>query len=44
MPISAIDTGCVGLVLRTNELAHELAHRSGYTLTRQSSLLEADSW
>jgi two-component system CheB/CheR fusion protein len=43
MPISAIETGCVGLVLRTNELAHELARRSGYTLTRQSSLLESSS-
>jgi two-component system CheB/CheR fusion protein len=43
MPISAIDTGCVGLVLRPNELAQELARPSGYTLTRQSSLVEASS-
>lgn len=29
MPISAIDTGCVELVLRPNELAQELARLSG---------------
>jgi two-component system, chemotaxis family, CheB/CheR fusion protein len=43
MPISAIDTGCVGLVLRPNELARELARWSGYALTRQSSLVESSS-
>ena len=43
MPISAIDTGCVGFVLRPDELAHELARPSGYTQTRQSSLLESFS-
>jgi two-component system CheB/CheR fusion protein len=43
MPISAIDTGCVGFALRPDELAHELARPSGYTLTRQSSLLESFS-
>lgn len=28
MPINAIDTGCVGFVLRPNEIAHELARLS----------------
>jgi two-component system, chemotaxis family, CheB/CheR fusion protein len=28
MPISAIETGCVGSVLRPNEIAHELTHVS----------------
>jgi two-component system CheB/CheR fusion protein len=31
MPISAIETGCVGFVLRPNEIAHELARLSDYT-------------
>ena len=31
MPISAIETGCVGFVLRPNEIAHELARLSGDT-------------
>jgi two-component system, chemotaxis family, CheB/CheR fusion protein len=31
MPISAIETGCVGFVLRPNEIAHELARLSGHT-------------
>jgi two-component system CheB/CheR fusion protein len=31
MPINAIETGCVGFVLRPNEIAHELALLSGYT-------------
>ena len=31
MPINAIETGCVSLVLRPNEIAHELARLSGYT-------------
>jgi two-component system, chemotaxis family, CheB/CheR fusion protein len=31
MPISAIETGCVGFVLRPNEIAHELARLSGYS-------------
>jgi two-component system, chemotaxis family, CheB/CheR fusion protein len=31
MPISAIETGCVGFVLRPNEIAHELVRLSGYT-------------
>jgi two-component system, chemotaxis family, CheB/CheR fusion protein len=31
MPISAIETGCVGFVLRPNEIAHQLARLSGYT-------------
>jgi two-component system CheB/CheR fusion protein len=30
MPISAIETGCVGFVLRPNEIAHELARLSDY--------------
>lgn len=30
MPINAIETGCVGFVLRPNEIAHELARLSGY--------------
>jgi len=30
MPINAIETGCVGLVLRPNEMARELACLSGY--------------
>lgn len=29
MPINAIETGCVGVVLRPNEIAHELARLSG---------------
>jgi two-component system CheB/CheR fusion protein len=29
MPINAIQTGCVGFVLRPNEIAHELARLSG---------------
>lgn len=29
MPINAIETGCVGFVLRPNEIAQELARRSG---------------
>jgi two-component system, chemotaxis family, CheB/CheR fusion protein len=29
MPISAIETGCVGSVLRPNEIAHELTRLSG---------------
>ena len=29
MPINAIETGCVGFVLRPNEIAHELARLSG---------------
>jgi two-component system CheB/CheR fusion protein len=32
MPISAIDTGCVGLVLRPNELAQELARPIGHAV------------
>jgi two-component system, chemotaxis family, CheB/CheR fusion protein len=31
MPISAIETGCVGFVLRPNEIAHELARLSRHT-------------
>ena len=31
MPINAIETGCVGFVLRPNEIAHELARLTGYT-------------
>jgi two-component system CheB/CheR fusion protein len=30
MPINAIETGCVGFVLRPNEIAHELARLTGY--------------
>ena len=30
MPINAIETGCVGFVLRPNEIARELARLSGY--------------
>jgi two-component system CheB/CheR fusion protein len=32
MPISAIETGCVGSVLRPNEIAHELTHLSRLAL------------
>jgi two-component system CheB/CheR fusion protein len=31
MPINAIETGCVGIVLRPNEIARELACLSGYS-------------
>lgn len=31
MPINAIETGCVGFVLRPNEIAHEVARLSGYS-------------
>jgi two-component system, chemotaxis family, CheB/CheR fusion protein len=30
MPINAVETGCVGLVLRPNEIARELARLSGH--------------
>jgi two-component system, chemotaxis family, CheB/CheR fusion protein len=32
MPISAIETGCVSFVLRSNEIAHELARLSEYAV------------
>jgi two-component system, chemotaxis family, CheB/CheR fusion protein len=34
MPINAIETGCVDLVLRPNEIAHELARLSRHTAPR----------
>jgi|SRR5579872_316525 len=44
MPISAIETGCVGFVLRPNEIAHELTRLSCLTfrpeeITRPTSLM-----
>lgn len=38
MPINAIETGCVGFVLRPNEIAHELVRLSG---SRSVASLEA---
>jgi hypothetical protein len=32
MPISAIETGCVGFVLRPNEIARELTRLSRYAV------------
>jgi two-component system, chemotaxis family, CheB/CheR fusion protein len=42
MPINAIETGCVGYVLRPNEIARELARLSGYASGASLATLGGD--